>query len=63
VCHGIGSSNTTHGRHIYQIEYSAEMGLNIIGINLRSCGGLVQIPCIEEMPLLLKGLFRTTHLL
>ena len=44
-----GASTQLHGGTIYQIEYSAEMGLeHHLGLTCDPVLGLVQIPCIER---------------
>jgi L-serine dehydratase len=44
-----GAATQLHGGTIYQIEYSAEMGLeHHLGLTCDPILGLVQIPCIER---------------
>lgn len=44
-----GASTQLHGGSIYQVEYSAEMGLeHHLGLTCDPILGLVQIPCIER---------------
>lgn len=44
-----GAASQLHGGTIYQVEYSAEMGLeHHLGLTCDPVLGLVQIPCIER---------------